>query len=83
VHGAIPLPHTSSRRDAQLSTGTALPFDSRQGLVIFLFTTAMSRTDLGLTQPPIQWVAGTLSLGVKQPGREADHLLPSSAEVKE
>jgi len=23
----------------------------------------------GLTQPPIQWVPGTLSLGVKQPGR--------------
>jgi len=23
----------------------------------------------GPTQPPIQWVPGTLSLGVKQPGR--------------
>jgi hypothetical protein len=35
------------------------------------------------TQPPIQWVPGTLSLGVKWPGREADHSPPSSAEVKE
>jgi hypothetical protein len=26
---------------------------------------------------------GTLSLRVKRPGREADHSLPSSAEVKE
>jgi len=26
---------------------------------------------------------GALSLGVKQPGREADHSPPSSAEVKE
>jgi hypothetical protein len=30
-------------------------FDSRRGLEIFLFTTA-SRTALGPTQPPIQWV---------------------------
>jgi hypothetical protein len=38
---------------------------------------------LGPTQPPIQWVWGALSLGVKRPGREADHSPPSSAEVKE
>jgi hypothetical protein len=30
----------------------------------------------------IQWVPGTLSLGVKRPGREADHSPPSSAQVK-
>jgi hypothetical protein len=59
-----------------------LEFDSRRGLGIFLFTTA-SRTALGPTQPPIQWVPGALSLGVKWPGREADHSPPSSAEVKE
>jgi hypothetical protein len=56
-------------------------FDSRRGLGIFLFTTA-SRTALGSTQPPIQWVPGALSLGVKRPGREADRSPPSSAEVK-
>jgi hypothetical protein len=50
---------------------------------MFLFTTA-SRTTLGPTQPPIQWVPGALSLRIKRPGRrEADHLHPSSAEVKE
>jgi hypothetical protein len=59
-----------------------LEFDSRRGLEIFLFTTA-SRTALGPTQPPIQGVPGALSLGVKRPGREADHSPPSSAEVKE
>jgi hypothetical protein len=71
------------------SVGTALGyglddqgFKSRQGLGIFLFTTA-SRTALGPTQPPIQWVPGAPSLGVKQPGREADHSPPSSAEIKE
>jgi hypothetical protein len=51
------------------------------GLGIFLFTTA-SRTALGPTQPPIQWVPGAISLGVKRPGREADHSPSSSAEVK-
>jgi hypothetical protein len=57
-------------------------FDSRRGLGIFLQTTP-SRTALGPTQPPIQWVPGALSLGVKRPRREADHSPPSSAEVKE
>jgi hypothetical protein len=58
-----------------------LEFDSRRGLGIFLFTT-VSRPALGPTQPPIQWVQGALSLGVKRPVREADHSPPSSAEVK-
>jgi hypothetical protein len=59
-----------------------LVFDSQQGLGIFLFTTA-SRTPLGPTKPPIQWIPGALSLGVKRPGREADHSPSYSAEVKE
>jgi hypothetical protein len=58
-----------------------LRFDSQRGLGIFLFTA--SRTALGPTQPPIEWVPGAFSLGVKRPGREADHSPPSSAEVKE
>jgi len=49
---------------------------------LFLFT-AVSITALGPTQPPIQWVPGSLPLGVKRPGRQADHSPPSSAEVKE
>jgi hypothetical protein len=44
---------------------------------IFLFIAA-SRPVLGPTQTPIQWVSW-----VKRPGREADHSLPSSAEVNE
>jgi hypothetical protein len=34
------------------------------------------------TQPPIQWVPGALSLGVKRPGGEADHSPPSNVGVK-
>jgi hypothetical protein len=37
---------------------------------------------LGPTQPPIQWVLGVLSSGVKRPEREADHSPLFSAEVK-
>jgi hypothetical protein len=35
-------------------------------------------------RPPIQWVSGgeCLFLGLKRPGREADHSPPTSAEVK-
>jgi len=56
-------------------------FESRQGLGMFLFTTS-SRTTLGPTKHPIQWVPGTLPLRVKRPGLEANHSPPSSAEVK-
>jgi hypothetical protein len=59
-----------------------LGFDSRRELGIFLFTIA-SRPALGPTQPPIQWVLGALSPGVKQPGLQAHHLPPSSSEAKE
>jgi hypothetical protein len=51
------------------------------GLGIFLLTTA-SRPALGPTQPPIQWVPGAVSLGVKKPGREVNHSHPSGTEVK-
>jgi hypothetical protein len=59
-----------------------LGFGSRRGLGIFLFTTA-SRTALGSTQPPIQWVTGALSLGVKRPGVKLTthlHLVPRSKD---
>jgi hypothetical protein len=43
----------------------------------------MSTPALELLQPPIQWVLGILSEGLKWLGHEADHTLSScSAEVK-
>jgi hypothetical protein len=42
-----------------------------------------SRQALGSTQRRIQWVPGALSLGLKRPGREADHSPLASAEVKQ
>jgi hypothetical protein len=43
----------------------------------------VSRPALGPTQPPVQWVSGVLSPGVKaRPGRDAENSPPSSAEVE-
>jgi hypothetical protein len=89
IRGVIPpLPITPPWHGAYLkhratgSTIGVLGFYSWRGLGIFLFTTA-SRTALGTTQPPIQWVPGAISLRVKRPGSISDHLPPSSTEVKE
>jgi hypothetical protein len=82
-----PHPHTVSFQihfilffvvSLALTSGLLLFGFSHLNLVcIFLFQA--SRTALGPTQPPIQWVPGALSLGVKRLGREADHSPPSSA----
>jgi hypothetical protein len=56
-------------------------FDPRQGQRIFPLS-SVSRPALGPTQPPVQWVPGVLSPGIRaRPGREADHSPSSSAEV--
>jgi hypothetical protein len=47
-----------------------------------IFFTTASRLTLVPIHAPILWVQGALSLEVKRPEREADHLLLSSAEVK-
>jgi hypothetical protein len=48
----------------------------------FFVHSTVSRLALGPTQPPVQWVWGAVSLGLKQLGHEADHSPPSSSEVK-
>jgi hypothetical protein len=48
---------------------------------MFLFFTS-SIPALGSTKLPIQRALRAISPGVKRPEREADHLSPSSAEVK-
>jgi hypothetical protein len=51
-----------------------------RGMILLLSTS--SRPALGHIQPPIQWVPGALSPGVKRQGREGEHSPPTSAEVK-
>jgi hypothetical protein len=46
----------------------------------FLATAAIPA--VGSTQPPIQLVPWGLSLRINRAGRDADHSLPSSAELK-
>jgi hypothetical protein len=79
-----------SRRLAFSAIGIATGYglDDRRGrssstdrVKNFLFSTS-SRPVLGPTQPPIQWVMGAVSPGVKRQGREADHSPAASAEVK-
>jgi hypothetical protein len=56
--------------------------DSSPGRARVFLTTA-SRQFLGPTQPPIQRVREALSLGVKRPGRGADHSPQYSARARE
>jgi hypothetical protein len=65
-----------------LRTGRPRSRDSIPGRGnIFLYYMTF-RPALRSIQPPVQWVPVAVSPGIKQQGREADHLSPSSAEVK-
>jgi hypothetical protein len=74
-------------RDSVVGIETAYRLDDQGGSSpsrvknFFLFS-MLSRLVLGSIQPPIQWVLGALSLGVKWPRCEADHSPSASAEVK-
>jgi hypothetical protein len=70
---------TYSRDSDELRVGR--PGFNSQQCKIFLLSTA-SRSTLGPTQPPIQWVSRALSAGVKRQGREADNSPPSNAKAK-
>jgi hypothetical protein len=61
--------------------GAGVRRSSPGGDEYFHFSTS-PRPALVSTQPPIQWVPGPLSPGVKRPAREADHSPPTNAEVK-
>jgi hypothetical protein len=76
---------SSTNRDNSVGIATRYRLDCRGSIPgkgkIFLFSKA-SRPALRPIRPPIQWVPGTLSPGLKQRGLEANHLSPSSAQVK-
>ena len=49
---------------------------------MYLFSSKTFGPPLGPTQPPVEWVLGTFTLGVKRPEREAEHLPQPNGEVK-
>jgi hypothetical protein len=55
----------------------SIPYSAK----IFFFSTA-SKSNLGPTQPPFQWVPGAIFRGIKQPGHESDHSSPSGTKFK-
>jgi hypothetical protein len=67
--------------DSSVSIALGYRLDDQGSRVRFL--AGAPRMALGPTELPIQYVPGALSLGVKQPWREADHSPLSSAKVKE
>jgi hypothetical protein len=73
-------------RDSVVGVATGYGLDDR-GVGVWvpvgstIFSTS-SRLALGPTQPPLQWVPGAFSPGVKRPGHEADHSAPTNVEGK-
>jgi hypothetical protein len=65
---------------AHLSLKSQASF-SNKATDIFVFPKT-SRPDMGLTQPPLQWVSPVLSPGVKRPECDVDQSTLSSAETK-
>jgi hypothetical protein len=70
---AVPIASQTTKKGGRSS--------SPGGVKNFLFFKSC-RPALGSTQPPIQLVTAALSPEIKRPGREADHSLSTSAEVK-
>jgi hypothetical protein len=74
-------------RDSVVGIATAYRLDDRGvGVRVSvgsrIFSSPRRPDGLWGRQPPIQWVPGALSPGVKRPWLEADHSPPVSAEVK-
>jgi hypothetical protein len=82
----IPLAHiVQIRKSHGSAVGIAIGYglDGRGvGVRVPVGSSKSYRHGLVPTQPPIQWVPGALSPGIKRQGREADKSPPASAEVK-
>jgi hypothetical protein len=86
IYCSIPLLYVSHSSAVGIATGYGLDYIGVGVQVPVQFKhfnfSISSWLAVGPIQPPIQWVPGALSPGVKRQGREADHSPPTSAEVK-
>jgi hypothetical protein len=78
----------SDSQESSVGTATGYRLEDQIIGVKFLagagnFFDTMYRVTLEPTHPPIQWILGDLSLGIKWLRHEADHSPPPSAKVKE
>jgi hypothetical protein len=71
-----------SRYSDRLQDGRQRGRSSSRGRVKNFLFCMSSRPALGPTQPPIQWVPGVFSPGIKRLGHEADHSPSAGAEFK-
>jgi hypothetical protein len=89
LHGATIHETTVFMRDSSVGIALGYGLDDRGSRVQFPvgagYFCLHHRTQNGSGAHPVSYPMGTkgLSLGIKQPGHEADHSPPSSAEVKE
>jgi hypothetical protein len=70
-------------RDSSVGVATSYGLNGRGSIPVrikVLLFPITSRSALVRTQPPMQWVPGAVSLGLKRPGLEADHSPPCNAE---
>jgi hypothetical protein len=72
-------------QDMSVGTETGRLLDDRDSILhtgkrFALFSTT-SRSALGPKQPPVQWVPGEISPGVKRPALETDHSLKNGEAV--
>jgi hypothetical protein len=78
--------YTVIRWDSAACITTGYRLDGRRVSVILsrgkIVLLSISRPVLGPTQPPIQWVPGAFSPGIKWSGHEADDSPPTVSEVK-
>jgi hypothetical protein len=79
IHTVCFFPDKERSRNSLVGIATGYGVDG-WGSILLYFTA--SRPTSGPTHSHIQWATSAFSMGIKRLGREADHLPPSSAEVK-
>jgi hypothetical protein len=75
------------KRNTDSSVGKAADYvkddrGSNPGRAKIFTSSETSKSVLSSNQPPIRRIPGSVSLEVRRPGRETDHSLPSSVEMR-